>query len=220
MVKLCVKIIFENNDLVVVDKPAGWLSVPSRMGAKDSRPCVGIELKKKLRIRLFPVHRLDIEVSGLLVFAKSDQAQRRLSEAFENRKVEKIYEAVTEDRGNVQTPAPGSLFEDKILRGKKRAYIPKHGDGKIAETRVLESRMLADGRRFWRLQPLTGRPHQLRFQLASRGFPVLGDVLYSGTKLGGTEISLRAVRIKFLESGLEWEVEGLKSLETPTSCPK
>ena len=85
----------DNRRLCIVDKPAGWLSVPSRLGAADPRPCVGIALQEQLRCRLWPTHRLDEEVTGLLVFAKDAAAHRILNAAFAERLVHKTYQPVT-----------------------------------------------------------------------------------------------------------------------------
>ncbi|MBS1983183.1 MAG: RNA pseudouridine synthase, partial [Bdellovibrionales bacterium] len=69
------KIVFENPHFLAADKAPGWLSVPSRLGADDARPCVGRELEKT-HGRVWPVHRLDLEVSGLILFARNAEAHR------------------------------------------------------------------------------------------------------------------------------------------------
>lgn len=184
---------------VAVDKPAGWLSVPGRLGGEDPRPVVGRVLEEQLAQRVWPVHRLDLEVSGLIVFALSAQAHKAASQWFEGRSVRKLYQALSAGE------APGSknpgveLWTSNLVRGKKRSFEAPHG--KRAETRAqcLGSKLDRAGRAGlgWELEPLTGRSHQLRFEMARHGFPILGDGLYGAKDAWGDEgaIALRAVRL-------------------------
>ncbi|MBS1983477.1 MAG: RNA pseudouridine synthase, partial [Bdellovibrionales bacterium] len=111
----------------------------------------------------------------------------------------KYYEALTE--GTVPADwQPGQIFnwKSRIHRGKKRAFEAPHG--KDALTRATWLRRTEQGL-LWRLEPLTGRSHQLRFELTKQGFPILGDQLYGAqTKFDGEGIALRAVELDF--SGL------------------
>lgn len=179
-------IIFENENLIVIDKPTGFLSVPSRFGNKDPRPCLGRELEKLKKTTLFPVHRLDEETSGLILYAKNSRAQKLLNNLFEKRLVQKFYQALTEvpqgDSPQISTYS-GQKWVNKILRGKKRTYEADYGDEAITEI-VLCEKVCVDNLNLllWTLKPLTGRSHQLRFQLYHRGFPIIGDSLY-GSKI-------------------------------------
>ena len=197
------RVVYEDRRVVVIDKPAGWLSVPSRLGEDDERPCAGRRLEAQLGVRLWPVHRLDLEVSGLLAFAKDAEAHRLLSQAFEDRTVHKTYIGRSEGRPPEDAPLGREvLWESTLLRGKKRAYV--HPAGKPAQTLVT---LLAveptggDGGAGgsvlrWRLRPLTGRAHQLRVELARRGCPLCGDTLYGArAALPGGGIALRAVAL-------------------------
>jgi tRNA pseudouridine32 synthase/23S rRNA pseudouridine746 synthase len=184
-----VQIVYESPHFVAVDKPAGVLTVPGRMGRDDPRPCLGVELERTLG-RLWPVHRLDVEVSGLVLLARDPEAHRAASAWFEGRDVHKHYQALTEARG----AAPSSevlTWRSRLLRGKKRAYDSPHGKEAITRARCVGKR---DAWLAWELEPLTGRPHQLRVHLAGHGFPIAGDVLYGASApwtAGG--IALRAV---------------------------
>ncbi len=188
---------FENEHFVVADKPTGILSVPSRYESEDSRRVLGRELEEQLKMRLIPVHRLDYEVGGLILFAKNDLAHQKASAQFESRDVTKIYHALTENQKSEKIET-GKLMEwqSVLVRGKKRAF--EAPQGKIAVTRVKVIEELGDGVIRWALEPLTGRGHQLRYETAKRGFSILGDSLY-GAKLpwpqGG--IALKAVSIEF-----------------------
>jgi tRNA pseudouridine32 synthase/23S rRNA pseudouridine746 synthase len=193
-------LVFVNQRVIVVDKPPAWLSVPSRLGSADPRPCVGLALQEQLGRRIWPVHRLDEEVRGLLVFALDAAAHRALCTAFEQHAVRKTYHATT------QGPAPADAqlgqtqrWTSRLLRGKRRAYV--HPAGKEAVTlATLLSVSAPDGRLQWQLEPLTGRPHQLRVELARRGCPIVGDALYGSQIAYGEGIALAAVALDFSAS--------------------
>ena len=185
--------VFDNPHFVAIDKPAGMLTVPSRLGVDDPRPCAGRELERELGLRLWPVHRLDLEVSGLVLFAKDPEAHRAASAWFEGRDVHKRYQALTE-RGAGAPPAGEVTWRSRLLRGKKRAYESPHG--KSAETRARCLGRQGDWLS-WELEPLTGRPHQLRVHLAAHGFVIAGDELYGATHpFAGGGIGLRAVSLE------------------------
>ncbi len=188
-------IVFQNQNFIAVDKPAGHLSVPSRLGAQDKRPCLGILLQEHLKTQIYPVHRLDLEVSGLLLFALTVDAQRVSNRWFEKHVVRKTYSAWTEG----QAPASGFQTEWKnlLLRGKKRSYESPHGQEAITQARFLgagefQGRSLLE----WRLNPITGRSHQLRVHLSSHGFPIAGDTLYGAQSMPEMEgIALRSCEL-------------------------
>ena len=211
------RIIFQNRHLVAADKPGGVLTVPGRMGAADPRPCLGRQLERELRCRLWPVHRLDLEVSGLVLFARHAEAHRVASVAFESRRVRKRYQALTEgaERDDARPDARFS-WESLLVRGKKRSFEAPHGKAALTEARLVErlpavpwvagaeapGETPAEILRF-ELEPHTGRAHQLRVHLARAGFPVVGDALY-GSRLRFVEapaIALRSVAIELTEQG-------------------
>jgi 23S rRNA-/tRNA-specific pseudouridylate synthase len=204
-------IVFENDQVVVVDKPCGHLSVPSRMGKADPRPVVGIQLQDYVKQPIFPVHRLDEETSGVLVFAKTKKAQSLLSQAFERHEVQKTYEAFTEAKTD-PSPFRGATLKNNLVRGKKRSFEANHGQP--AETFIKSVDAFKDQYLLWTLLPKTGRSHQLRVQLAMRGFPIVGDSLY-GSLLGlpaelklpelsrfENSIGLRAIQLEFANSSM------------------
>lgn len=207
-----IKIVFENENFVVCDKPSQVLSTPDRHGS--DRGCLGLELQKKLNIQIYPVHRLDFEVSGLIMYAKNKRAHQISQSWFMDKTVTKKYLALTSLQDfshwpeNVQTAReilktePGTHFfwKTQIQRGKRRSFESTHGEW--AETKA-EVESVSDGVIRWNLYPLTGKPHQLRLELSRRGFPILGDVLY-GSKVQITQdvwmfgsMALRAVEIDF-----------------------
>lgn len=190
------KIVFENENFIAVDKEPSVLTVPSRLGAADSRPCLGIELQNKIGGQIFPVHRLDFEVSGLVLFAKSAAAHKSANLFFESREVQKTYHAVTSFEKSAP-PKNGETFEwnQKLVRGKKRTFIADHGQESITSAKVLEC---SDSSILWQLEPKTGRSHQLRVALSSHGYPIHGDALYgSKASYGVNSIALRSIRLNF-----------------------
>lgn len=217
-------VVFQNQHLVAADKPSGMLTVPSRFAADDARPCLGRQLQSTLGFRLWPLHRLDFEVSGLVLFARTEEAHRIAGAAFEGRRVKKRYQALTE--GTIETIPTEVTWESRIVRGKKRSFDAPHGKPARTFARVVarvpaqyEGQPLtgADELLKFELFPETGRPHQLRWHLASHGFPVVGDTLYGArTRLpaAGT-IALRSVRIQFLDESDRLALGLATAIEVP-----
>lgn len=184
--------IFQNEHWVLVDKPSEWLTVPGRAGEADPRPCLGKVLEKESGRRVFPVHRLDYEVSGLVLFALTADAHRLANRWFERHIVGKIYHA--HSRGPVDEKfASRQTWRSKLVRGKKRAFAAPHGLEAVTEAVCLEP--LSRESAMWELRPLTGRSHQLRFEMAQHGYPIIGDTLYGGAEWKEKGIALRAVRL-------------------------
>jgi tRNA pseudouridine32 synthase/23S rRNA pseudouridine746 synthase len=215
-------LLLDNGVVVAVDKPAGLLTVPSRIGPADPRPCLGRLLEAQLGRRLFPLHRLDFEVSGIVLFASTPDAQRMGSLLFESRRVRKRYEALTEGAERVTELPARFRWQFRLVRGKKRSFAAPHGKLALtfaqARRRVAAAPFVAPGPvaapaelLHFALEPQTGRPHQLRVHLASAGFPILGDALYgSPHRFARPGIALRAVRLEMLdaEAAASLQIEG------------
>lgn len=192
-------LIFEDEHLLVVNKPPGWNThAPS--------PYAGEGIYDWLRQRearwskLAIIHRLDKETSGLIVFSKTALANRSLTEQFTNREVRKKYLLLT-DR---PPPKKHVTIKSCLVRaGEKYVSRPLHAGGDVAETRFeLVSQKSAPPYHpkqdccAIEAEPLTGRTHQIRVHAAETGFPILGDQLYGGTAaarvfLHATELSLK-----------------------------
>jgi tRNA pseudouridine32 synthase / 23S rRNA pseudouridine746 synthase len=181
------------------------LTVPSRLGAADPRPCLGRELESELGSRLWPVHRLDFEVSGLVLFARTAEAHRIAGAAFEARRVRKTYQALTEGADRVEQLPARFDWSSRLVRGKRRTFEAPHGapahTHAVALDRVQAHPLLTSTEELllFELHPETGRPHQLRVHLARAGFPVAGDTLYGArTHLRDPHaIALRSVGLAF-----------------------
>lgn len=167
-------LIHADEDLVVVAKPAGLLSVPGR-GA-DRADCMASRVQARFADALV-VHRLDMATSGLLVFARGPEVQRLLSIAFAGRDVHKRYEAVVQglvqpEQGEIDLP----LITDWPRRPRQMVCFER---GKPSLTRFhVIARDAQQGTTRISLAPLTGRSHQLRVHLMALGHPIVGDPLY------------------------------------------
>ncbi|HEU6446838.1 MAG TPA: pseudouridine synthase [Verrucomicrobiae bacterium] len=186
-------VIFEDEHLLVVYKPAGW-------NTHAPGPFAGEGIYDWLRAReprwssLAIIHRLDKETSGVMVFGKTPLANRSLTEQFSRRRVRKKYLLLT-DR-----PIPQKVFTVKTsLRRTGEKYASGPG-GELAETKFIPVKSTAieinrAGLRMVEAEPLTGRTHQIRVHAAESGFPILGDTLYGGT--ASSRVFLHAGEIEF-----------------------
>lgn len=164
----------------MVNKPAGLLSVPGR--GVDKLDSLATRVQQKFLDALI-AHRLDMATSGLIVFARGAEIQRRLSGLFREREVQKRYVAVAEGRinratGEINLP----LISDWPNRPRQKVER-ELGKPSLTRYRVLEYDA-ATGTSRVELEPVTGRAHQLRVHLAAIGHPVLGDALYGGRAAG------------------------------------
>jgi 23S rRNA (cytosine1962-C5)-methyltransferase len=169
-------VIFEDEHLLAVNKPAGWNThAPS--------PYAGEGIYDWLKHReprwasLAIIHRLDKETSGVLVFGKTPQANRSLTEQFALRRVRKTYLLLT-DR-----TVPGKEFVVRSTLARTGDKYASRAGGELAETRFVPQAGKTAGSAAGLVlaAPLTGRTHQIRVQAAENGFPILGDTLYGGT---------------------------------------
>lgn len=171
-------IIFENMHWIVVFKPSGWLTVPGRFPDKDTRKVLGKYLEEVLKIKIYPTHRLDFEVSGLVLYAKNADSHRLANLWFENQKIKKTYAALTEGLPPKNwTVGIKREWKSHILKGKKRAFESEHGKLAITEV-VYRGDLDNQNRLLWHLYPITGRSHQLRLEMYKHGYPIIGDSLY------------------------------------------
>lgn len=166
-------VLHEDAELVLVDKPSGLLSVPGKPEAHWD--CVEHRVREA-----FPgarlIHRLDLETSGVMVFARSHASQKHVNRQFERREVAKVYQArvtgkVAADEGEIDLP----LVADWPRRPLQKVC---HETGKPARTRWRVVAREAAATRL-ELHPETGRSHQLRVHLAEIGHPILGDPFYA-----------------------------------------
>jgi RluA family pseudouridine synthase len=167
--------IFEDRDIIAVDKPCGLASTPEK---KDDPDCLVSLLTKSCGHKIYIVHRLDKEASGIILFAKNAAAHRYLNSQFGSRKVEKTYVAVVHGEMDNQS---GAIRKPLREFGSGRMGIDEtKGKESLTHFTVLQR---ITGYTLLRLQPTTGRRHQLRVHLYSIGHPIVGDIRYGDTQL-------------------------------------
>ena len=171
-----IALVYQDEDLLVLNKPSGLLCVPGR-GA-DKQDCLSARVQARCAGARV-VHRLDMATSGLLLMARGAQAQRALSATFERRQVIKRY--VAEVAGLLPLQLDWQLIDLPILVDwPNRPLRTIHANGQPSQTRwrcVAHDLQRQTSR--LELEPLTGRTHQLRVHLQALGYPILGDMLYA-----------------------------------------
>jgi len=185
------KIVYEDEWLIVVDKPSGMLVIPTPK--KETSTLTGLlnkELDERgIEVNAYPCHRLDRETSGLIIYAKGKSIQRFLMDEFRKRTVKKTYIAIV--HGMVKKPF--DIIKAPIYnRNKKRL-----------ESATTKYRLLKGRKDFsiLEVEPVTGRTNQIRVHLAKLGHPILGESVYSFRKdfdLRFRRTALHAACIEFV----------------------
>ncbi len=185
------KALHADDHLLVLDKPAGLLSVPGR-GEAGHHNLTTLAQQHWPDARV--VHRLDQATSGLMMLARTAQAQRVLSMAFEARAVHKQYEAVVEgEMADAEGVITAPLIVDWPNRPRQKV-CPREGKPALTRWWRLQA---GTGRSRVLLEPVTGRSHQLRVHLMSIGHPIAGDELYGPQPPGSPRLLLHARRLAF-----------------------
>ena len=190
-----INILYEDNHLLVVEKPANVLVQADNTNDMDMLTMLKVYLKEKYNkpgnVYLGLVHRLDRPVSGIMVFAKTSKAASRLSEQIRNKTFKKTYFAVV--LGKIKK---SGVFVDKLEKDLTKNIVRVSDSGKYSE---LSYKLLdyKDGLSLVLIDLKTGRPHQIRVQFASRGFPLYGDQKYGGDMVKD-QIALFAGKIEFV----------------------
>jgi tRNA pseudouridine32 synthase/23S rRNA pseudouridine746 synthase len=183
------RLIHLDDDLLVVDKPAGLLSVPGR--GPDKQDCLSRRVQAQVPGALV-VHRLDMATSGLMLMARHSRSQTQLGQAFEARRIQKQYIAVVHGRligGDdwqlIDLPLAADWPRRPLQKVDRDRGKPSQTRWRILERGTLSTRLL--------LEPLTGRSHQLRVHLQAIGHPIVGDALYAdGAADPATRLMLHA----------------------------
>lgn len=192
-------ILFEDDYILVIDKPAGLMVEPDRNQNPNLLQHVKDYLAKDLpeeeTVYAQHIHRLDRPVRGIVLFTKKREVLKNLSEQFAERKVKKFYQALTER-------APASMqgrLEHWHRKEKKKAVLYTH-EIEYSERAVLKYsvKKLSGNKFLWDIELHTGKYHQIRAQLASLNCPIIGDALYGSTLVyKQNAIALLASRLIF-----------------------
>lgn len=212
-----IPIIYEDDDLLVINKPAGILSQKDHTGDPDV-----LSLCKKYVSRsqngstyLGLVHRLDRPVGGLMLLAKNRPAAKKLARKMRNRTMQKTYWAVTSG-----SPPPNGLLKHYLLKNRNTNVVEvvsgkqKKGKEAILSFAKLET---SDELNLLSIHLQTGRPHQIRVQLAHEGYPIWGDYKYGEDQPDGRSMALRAMELGLLHPKTEQELH--LALTPPSEHP-
>ncbi len=188
-----INVLYEDNHLLVVEKKVGVLSQSDGTNTPDMLTILKEYIKDKYNkpgnVYLGLVHRLDKNVGGVMVFAKTSKAARRLSEAIRNREFKKTYLAIC--KGVIDFDG---RYQDYLKREEYRSFVSNSKDGRLAS---LNYQVLAtkDNNTLVKINLETGRHHQIRVQFSYHNHPLLGDEKY-GSK-GKYPIALFAYKLEF-----------------------
>lgn len=196
------KILYEDNHIMAVEKEPGILTQQDSSGALSlldyAREYIKQKYNKPGRVFLGLVNRIDRPVSGIVIFARSSKAAQRLHREFSERKTMKIYVALTERSPDFP---PGGWIErdDELVRLRGRTALADHNSRNVRDARMKFTVVAADDRHSLLLVRLvTGRKHQIRTQLAALGMPIVGDELYGSREAAGYDsICLHAHYLRF-----------------------
>ncbi len=177
-----IETLFEDDSVIAVAKPAGWTVIPARN--EDSAECLRARVEAQRGERLWVCHRIDRDTSGVVLFARTAEAHRALSMAFESRGVRKRYDAFV--RSDAALPSKGSITTPlhSARKGKMRPATPSESGALACETEweLVAARRSNIG---WvshvRVSPKTGRQHQIRVHFRSISAPLVVDELYGGS---------------------------------------
>ncbi|TWI74308.1 tRNA pseudouridine32 synthase / 23S rRNA pseudouridine746 synthase [Desulfobotulus alkaliphilus] len=201
-----VPILFENEELLALEKPEGIAVIPERH--KESA-CLLHIMEEKLGKRLFVVHRLDKEVSGILLFAKTAQMHRHLNLEFEQRRIQKTYMALVHGCPKEKT---GNIHASIRAFGSGRMGIdPEKGKGSHTRWEVIRG---GKDQSLLAAFPVTGRRHQIRVHLYHIGHPIVGDLRY-----GDKNMQKNYPRLMLHAHGLECRMPDGKMLRLDSPLP-
>jgi len=204
-------ILFEDEHLLVINKPAGWNThAPASFAGEGVYDW--LKHREARWAKLAIIHRLDKETSGVLVFGKTSLANRSLTEQFAGRAVRKKYLLLTD---RAVTRNQFTAVSTIVRAGEKYVSRPLHPSGDRAETRFTLIRS-ENGKTLVEAEPITGRTHQIRVHAAEQGMPILGDVLYGG--VAAKRVYLHAAELSFEHPATRQQITFNAPCEWITDC--
>lgn len=210
-----IEIIYEDNDIIVVNKPKGMVVHPANGNpdgtlvnaimaiCRDSLSGIGGEIRPGI------VHRIDKDTSGILIVAKNDKAHIKLSEQIKNHEIEKTYIALV--RGIVkEQEATINMPIGRSTQNRKKMAVTKNGKQAVTHFKVI-NRCLQENVTLLEIKIETGRTHQIRVHLSQIGYPIIGDNIYSNGKnkwgIEGQCLHAKSLKFKHPTTGKEMYLE-------------
>ncbi len=194
------QVLYEDNHLIAVNKNSGDIVQQDKTGDTPLSTFVKAYIKKKYKkpgeVFLGTIHRLDRPTSGIVLFARTSKALRRMNEQFKNQKVQKTYWAIV----NKMPPNNSGTLSNILQKDEKKnkSFITKKVEGKLA---ILNYKLLKKLDKYYHLEikPKTGRHHQIRVQLANIGCIIKGDLKYGAKRSNkDASIHLLAQKLEFI----------------------
>jgi 23S rRNA pseudouridine1911/1915/1917 synthase len=196
-----IPILFEDNHLLIVNKPAGVLVQGDATGdtplVEWGKDYIKQKYQKPGAVFLGVVHRLDRPVSGIVVLARTSKALERMNALFQQREMTKIYWALVSKMPRQKSGTLIHWLRKDEVKNKTTAFLSERSDAQRSE---LSYRWLQTNNNLHLIEvtPITGRPHQIRVQLASMGCPIIGDLKYGfPSPLSDASIALHAQQLSF-----------------------
>jgi 23S rRNA pseudouridine1911/1915/1917 synthase len=201
-IKKYFKPVYEDNHLIIVNKESGVLAQGDKTGDIPLSEHVKLYLKEKYNkpgnVFAGVVHRLDRPVSGLVILAKTSKALERMNEMFKEKKIRKTYWAMVKQKPQQEE----ATLVHWLVKDTQRNITKTHSrEVKESQKAELSYKILGKEKNYYLLEvnPVTGRPHQIRTQLASIGCPIRGDVKYGFEEANEDgSINLHARRLEFM----------------------
>lgn len=198
------EILYSDKQIVVCIKPVGL----------DSEAELPAALKEQLGGEFFPIHRLDKNVGGVMVFARTKPAAAALSKAVQDGTMVKEYVAMVHGCPPEQGDWEDLLFKDS---SKNKVFVVKKERRGVKKARLTYKRLTEGTESFVRIRLYTGRSHQIRVQFSSRGFPLVGDHKY-GSRDDKTAPMLFSCALSFPMGGKSMHFEALPDWFPATNC--
>lgn len=202
-----IKILYQDKDLVVLEKPYGLLSVATDFQKENT---VHAFLKKNLNLKeVFPVHRLDRETSGIMLFALSKEARTHFKEEFLERRVKKTYVALCEGVFS----APSGIWDSYLQEDPTTYFVRETPDPTLGKQAITHYKVVGQNKKYslLELDLKTGRKNQLRVHCQAAGHPIVGDVKYKAKTNPLKRLCLHAFQISFTHPKTEKKL----SFKTP-----
>jgi 23S rRNA pseudouridine1911/1915/1917 synthase len=197
-------ILFEDNHLIIVNKPAGILSQGDNTGdislLDEVKKYIKIKYDKPGDVYAGLAHRLDRPVSGVVIICKTSKSLTRINEMFKNREIEKKYIAISHNRPKeIKGEIVSYLVKDSTKNKVTSSLTASKKNKSYHSVTNYELVMHLEGKSVFQLDPLTGRPHQLRVHLSSINCPIWGDVKYGSPKsTSDKSIALHCKTLQFV----------------------